>query len=244
MVDNKSKSKKQLSFVIMRRELKSYFSGPIAYIVSGLFLIITGIVFFSTFFLQGRAELRSFFSLMPLLLSFFVPALSMRVFSEEKRNGSYETLLTLPVTEFQVVMGKFLAVFIEVLIMFVPTLFYVVTAAVFGNPDYGPIIGGYMGLVFLSASFSAIGIFASSVTKNQIISFFTAWLICIALTMIDTFLVFLPSSIVEFISYLSASAHFSSISKGIIDTRDLVYFISLTALFFTLTVRANKVSKE
>lgn len=228
------------AFIIMKRELQSYFSGPIPYIVTGLYLIITGIWFFSTFFIYQRAELRQFFMNMPLVLSFFVPALTMRLFSEEKRVGSIETLMTLPVTELDVVAGKFLSSFFGTLIMIVPTLFYVVTAEIFGSPDYGPIIGGYIGAIFLCASFTSIGLFASSVTKNQIVAFFVGFVICIALTMVDSFLVFLPVRIVNVVSYLSANQHFTSISRGIIDTRDLLYFISLTALFFSATVKVQK----
>ena len=120
---NNNSFKKNPTFIIMKRELSSYFTGPIAYIVTGLFLIISGITFFSTYFIQGSAELRGFFGLLPLLFSFFVPALTMRLFAEERRSGSIETLLTLPVTEVNVVAGKFLAAFVEVLVMVSPTLF-------------------------------------------------------------------------------------------------------------------------
>ena len=235
MSDKKVKAKNP-AFVILRRDLQSYYSGPIGYIVTGLFLIINGIIFFSTFFLQNRAELRNFFSLLPMLLSFFIPAVTMRIFSEEKRVGSIETLMTLPVRELDVVTGKYLAVFFESLIMLAPTLFYVVTAEIFGSPDYGPIIGGYLGAIFICAAYSAIGLFCSSITKNQIIAFAVAMAICLALTFIESFLVFLPDGIVKLFSFISASVHFGSISKGILDTRDLLYFGSLTALFFVCTV--------
>lgn len=243
-MSDKNIKQKNPTFIIMKRELKSYFSGPIGYIVTGLFLIISGFIFFSTFFLQNRAELRSFFSLLPVLLSFFIPALTMRVFAEEKRVGSIETLMTLPVTETNVVAGKFLAVFIETLVMIAPTLFYVVAAEIFGEPDYGPIVGGYIGAIFLCACFVAIGLFASSATKNQIIAFFVGFVICIVLTLIDSFLVLLPASIVSTLSFLSANVHFSSIAKGIIDTRDLLYFISLGALFFVFTVKIQQQAKK
>ncbi|MCQ2575554.1 MAG: ABC transporter permease subunit [Treponema sp.] len=239
-----SKKSKNTALIIMKRELKSYFSGPIAYIVTGLFLIASGFLFFSTFFLQNRAELRNFFSLLPILLSLFIPALTMRVFAEERRVGSIETLMTLPLTEVHVVTGKFLAAFIETLVMLAPTLVYVITAEIFGSPDYGPIIGGYIGAIFLCASFTAIGVFASSVTKNQIIAFFVAAVICIVLTMVDSFMVLFPAAVVKFFSFLSANAHFSSISKGIVDTRDILYFLSLTALFFVLTVKIQQQAKN
>lgn len=235
---------KKPAFIIMNRELKSFFTGPIAYIVIGLYLLITGIMFFSTFFLYNRAELRQLFTWMPVMLSFFVPALTMRLFAEEKRVGSIETLMTLPVTEVDVVIGKYLASLCGTLIMIAPTLFYILPAQIFGTPDYGPIIGGYIGAVFIAASFTAIGLFASSITKNQIIAFFTGFVICIVLTMIDSFLVFLPAPIVSFIGYLSANQHFTSISRGIIDTRDLLYFVSLTALFVVCTIKVQQNNRK
>ena len=243
MSDKKFKSKNP-AFVIMKRELKSYFSGPIRYIITALFLVINGLLFFAAFFLQNRADLRNFFSMLPILLSFFIPAITMRVLAEEKRIGSIETLMTLPVREIDVVTGKYLAILIEALVMLAPTLFYVITAEIFGSPDYGPIIGGYAGAIFICAAFAAIGLFSSSITKNQIIAFAVAMAICLALTFVESFLVFLPDGIVKLFSFLSASVHFGSISKGIVDTRDLLYFISLTALFFVCTVRVEQKSRN
>ena len=243
-MNNTAKKIKKPAIVIMKRELNSYFSSPIAYIVTGLFLIITGVLFFTTFFLQNRASLRNMFSLMPIILSFFIPALTMRLYSEEKRSGSIETLYTLPVTEFDAVCGKFLAALIASAAMVAPTLIYLISMLPFGLPEPGPVAGGYLGTLFLCAAFSAIGVFASSITKNQIIAFFTAFIICIVLTMIDTFLVFLPTSFVDFFAYISANAHFTSISKGIIDTRDLLYFASITALFFVITVKIQQKERK
>lgn len=229
--------KRNSTFIIMRRELCAYFTNPAAYIVSGLFLIFSGILFFSTFFLNGRADLRNFFSLLPILLSLFVPALTMRLFSEELRSGSFETLLTLPVTEAQIVLGKFLAAFITSAAMLVPTLFYVLTARVFGRPDAGPIVCGYFGALFLCAAYSAIGIFSSGATKNQIIAFFTALAISYTLTLMGSLLVFLPAPLVKFFSWLSVSTHFQSISRGIVDSRDIIYFAAISAFFLLLTVK-------
>lgn len=235
---------KSPALIIMKRELRAYFTSPIAYIVSGLFLIINGVLFFSAFFLQNNASLRYFFGNLPLLLSFFVPALTMRLFSEERRVGSIETLMTLPVTEVDVVTGKYCASLIGTLVMIAPTIFYVITAEIFGSPDYGPILGGYVGAIFLCACFTAIGVFASSITKNQIIAFFTGFIICIALTMVDSFLVFLPAPIVGFFGFFSANQHFTAIARGIVDTRDLLYFISVSVLFFTITVKIQQNTKN
>ena len=230
--------------VILRRELSAYFTSPVAYIVCALFLVFSGFLFFSTFFLAGRAELRGFFETLPLVFSFFIPALTMRVFSEENRSGSMETLLTLPVTELDVVTGKYLASFISSVVLLGPTLFYVIACCIFGKPDAGPIIGGYLGAVFLAAAFSAIGVFASSVTKNQIVAFFVGFAICIVLSLINMFGMLLPGPVVSFTTFISATSHFNSISRGIIDTRDVIYFLSVTALFFVLTVRSVRNSRR
>lgn len=236
--------KSSVKSIIMKRELKAYFSSPVAYIVTSLFLIINGILFFSLFFVQNRADLRAYFSNLPIFLSFFVPALTMKLFAEERRSGSMETLMTLPVTEWDIVSGKYLASFLGTLLMVAPTLLYVITIIMFGSPDAGPIIGGYVGAVFLCAVYTSIGIFSSSITKNQIIAFFTGLAICISLTMCDIFVIILPPSLVKFVSYISFSSHFSSISKGILDTRDIVYFLSVTALFFVMTVKVQKQTKS
>lgn len=235
---------KNPAFVIMSRELKSYFSSPIAYIVTGLFVAASGILFFSTFFLANRAELRQFFSLLPVLLSFFIPALTMRMFAEEKKSTSLETLLTLPVTVTDVVAGKFLAAFVSGAVLLLPSVFYVITCFIFGSPDAGPMIGEYLGALFLIAGFSAIGLYASSTTKNQIIAFFIAFALCIILTLLSNFAVFLPAVLVRPVSFLSSTNHFDSICRGIIDSRDIVYFVSLTAVFLILTVRSIKKGQE
>lgn len=239
-MNNKKTNKRSPALVIMKREMGAYFASPIAYIVTVVFLITAGIFVFQVFFFQSRAELRSYFSLLPFLLSFFIPALTMRLFAEEKRSGSIETLLTLPVSETHVVTGKWLAAFFSSGAMIAPTLLYIIPLVIFGSPDFGPIVGGFLGALFLCAAFSAIGVFASSVTKNQIIAFIVALAICITLTMVNTFLIFLPARIVDVASYLSASTHFTSISRGIIDTRDVLYFVSLTVFFFYLTVIAQQ----
>lgn len=235
-----TKKSKSAVKIIMSRELKSYFSSPIAYIVTGLFVIASAALFVNTFFLANRAELRNFFAILPVLFSFFIPALTMRLFAEEKRSTSLETLLTLPVTVENVVFGKFFAAFVSGAILLVPSLFYAVTCFIFGSPDAGPMIGGYIGALFLIPSFCAIGLFASSTTKNQIIAFFVAFAICIALTLLSNFAIFLPSFLVKPLTYLCAFTHFESISRGIIDLRDIVYFISLTSLFLVLTVQSIK----
>ena len=231
---------------IMKRELTAYFTSPVAYIAGALFLVFSGLLFFSTFFLANRAELRSFFEYLPILFSFFIPALTMRTFSEEHKSGTIETLVTLPVKTSDIVVGKYMASLVSSVSLLVPTIFYVITCCAFASSgvDAGPMIGGYVGAVLLAAAFTAIGVFCSAVTKNQIVAFFTGFIICIALTMVDSFLVFLPASIVSFFSFISANHHFNSITRGILDTRDLIYFVSLTALFITITVKIQQQAKK
>lgn len=233
----KTAKKKAAWKVILKRELKAYFTSPVAYIICAVFLLFSGIYFFSIFFLVERAELRNFFSLLPLTFSFVIPALTMRVFSEEKRSGSFETLITLPVTSVDVVTGKYLASFISGAVLLVPTLAFAVTCEIFGNPDIGPLAGGYIGAIFLIAAFTAIGVFASSASKNQILAFFVSMAICVVLSLMGMFIQVIPTALVPFVSFFSATSHFDSISRGIIDTRDVLYFISLIALFFALTVK-------
>ena len=212
---------------IFRKEFRDYFVSPIAYIVIAIFLIVTGWFFFSSFFLYNQATLRNFLNLLPLTFSFVIPAVTMRLFSEELSIGSYEVLLTMPVTPVDVILGKFLASVAFVAAMLVPTLFYPVTIIFLGQLDWGPVVGGYVGAILLGGAFSAIGIFSSSLTRNQIIAFIIGMAICFTLTLIDKMLFFFPESILSFITYLGADSHFKNISKGIIDSRDVLYFLSV-----------------
>jgi ABC-2 type transport system permease protein len=213
---------------IFKRELKVYFVSPIAYIVISFFLLVTGWFFFTTFFLQNQASLRNFFALLPITFSFVVPAITMRLFSEELNVGSYEILLTLPVTFLDVVLGKFLAALAFLAIMMIPTLSYPITVSFLGQLDWGPVVGGYVGAILLGGAFSAIGLFASSLTRNQIIAFIIGMAICFSLTLVDKMLFFLPQSLLGLLEYLGADFHFENISKGIIDSRDIVYFLSVS----------------
>lgn len=226
--------------VIMKREIRAYFTSPVAYIVTGLFLFAAGFWFFKDFFLYRQPELRNYFSTLPVVLSFFIPALTMRMVAEEKKTGSIETLLTLPVTVTDVVLGKYLASLVCGCVMLAPTLLYSIPCFVFGSVDIGPMIGGFFGSVFLIAAFSAAGILSTSLTKNQIIAFFIAFSICIVLSVINYLAIFLPASIVAFVDYLSAASHFQSIAKGVIDTRDIIYFASITAVFIVSAVMVLK----
>ena len=214
---------------IFKKEFKSYFVSPIAYIVISVFLIIIGWLFFSTFFLDRQANLTRFFSLLPVAFAFVVPAVTMRLFSEEINIGSYEILLTMPETFRDIIVGKFLAAVGFISVMLMPTLFYALSTTLLGKLDWGPVIGGYLGAILLGATFSSIGLLASSVTRNQVVAFIIGMAICLALTLlIDFMLFFLPNFLVGIFQYLSANYHFQNIAKGVIDLRDLLYFVSVS----------------
>ena len=227
---------------ILKKELKDFFISPIAYIVLSIFLIITGWFFFSTFFIYDQANMRSFFALLPIVFTFVIPAVTMRLFSEEFNIGSYEILMTMPVTFGDIVFAKFAAGLIMTGAMLLPTVAYPIAISMIGDLDWGPVIGGYLGALLLGGSFAAIGVFASALTRNQIISFILGAAICFILTLIDKMLFFFPESLLNIIEYLGADFHFRNISKGIIDSRDLIYFISVIfiSLYGTRLALQNK----
>jgi ABC-2 type transport system permease protein len=212
---------------IFRKEFSTYFVSPIAYIVITIFLLVTGWFFFATFFLFNQANLRTFYTLLPVVFAFVIPAITMRLISEEINVGSDEILLTMPVTFRDVILGKFFASVALVGAMLIPTLAYPLTVSFMGQLDWGPVVGGYVGAVFLGAAFSAVGLFASALTRNQIIAFIIGLAICFTLTLIDKMLYFLPQSLLGVFAYLGADFHFQNIAKGIIDSRDILYFVSI-----------------
>lgn len=221
---------------IMKKELKSYFNSPIAYIVITIFLVFTGFFFFKDFFYFNQAEMRNLFQLMPLMLCFVIPAVTMKLLSEERQSGSFEILMTLPVSSRDIVLGKFFAGTIFSAVMISPTLIYLVTVMFLGSPDAGPVIGGYLGVILLSAAYTSIGLLASSFTRNQIISFISSWAACFLLWLVDKVVVFFPSSL-GFISYTGTDFHFQNIAKGLIDSRDIIYFISICVLSLMFTIK-------
>ncbi len=218
---------------IFKKEYKAYFLSPIAYIVISVFLAIIGWLFFSTFFLDRQASLTRFFSLLPVTFAFIIPAITMRLFSEEINIASYEILLTLPLSFRDIIIGKFLAAVAFIGVMLAPTLVYAISISFLGDLDWGPVLGGYIGAIFLGATFSAIGLLASSITRNQVVAFIIGMAVCFTLTLLmDFILFFLPNAFVGFFQFLSANHHFQNIARGMVDSRDILYFLSVS--FITL----------
>ena len=214
---------------IFKKEFKAYFVSPIAYIVIAVFLFAIAICwfFFMGFFIINQASLRGFFFWLPIIFSFVIPAITMRLLSEESNIGSDEILLTMPVTIPDVIIGKFLASVGFVAAMLIATLAYPIVVSRIGQLDWGPVIGGYIGALFLGAAFCAVGLFSSSLTRNQIIAFIISLAICFSLALLDKLQVFLPPGLLGVLAYLGADYHFQNISKGIVDSRDILYFLSV-----------------
>lgn len=229
---------------ILKKEFNSFFASPIAYLVIGVFLLISGLflwVFKDDFNIlnAGFADINPFFYLAPWLFLFLIPAITMKSFADEFNNGTIELLKTKPISNWQIVLGKFWASLLLVIIAILPTFTYVYTVSELANPvenlDFGSIIGSYIGLLFLAATYTAIGLFTSTLSKNQIVAFILGVLI--------TFLLYYGFDAIansfenEAISIqrIGINSHFKSISRGVIDSRDLVYFFSVTFFFLFIT---------
>lgn len=224
--------------VFCKKELRSFFDSPIAYIVITIFLLISGWFFFNDLFLVNQASMRNLFGIVPFIFMFFVPAITMRQISEEKKSGTIELLVTLPVKDYQIILGKFLAGLILICVALILTWVYVLVLSGLGNLDTGAVVAGYIGLVFLGAAYLSIGMFTSSLTQNQIVAFITSFVIIFALYMADKVLMFVPGFLASFLEYLSVGYHFSNIARGVIDSRDVIYYLSLIFFFLFLAVRA------
>ena len=219
---------------LVRRELAAYFQSPVAYVVGIVFLVTTASLFFSTFFLFDRAEMRAFFGLLPVLLALLMPALAMRQIAEERRRGTWEVLATLPVGITRILAAKFFALWITGTVLLVPTLFFVASVNMLGNLDPGPVAGGYLGAVLLTGAYSAVGLFASAVSRSETVALVTGLVIALLLSVLEGFLVLLPAAIVPFVQYLGTSYHFSGFTRGVVDSRSLVYFLSVIVVFLAI----------
>lgn len=231
---------------IYKKEVSSFFNSLIGFIVLGVFLVFLGLfmwVFPDTSILQYNfASLDQLFSTAPLVFVFLIPAITMRSFAEENQSGTIELLITKPVSEFKIVLGKYLAYSTLVLIALIPTLFYYYSVYQLGSPkgnlDSGAIVGSYIGLLFLGCSFVAIGLFASSLTKNQIVAFVLGTFLCFMFYWAFFFLSKLPifvGTVDDIVQMIGIDHHYMAMSKGAIDTRNVIYFLTLIYFFIYLT---------
>lgn len=223
--------------IIFRRELAAYFATPLAYVFIVIFLGLTGVFTFylGNFFERNQADLQAFFTFHPFLYLFLVPAIAMRIWSEERKSGTIELLLTLPITMGQAVWGKFLAAWCFIAIALAGTFPIWLTVNYLGDPDNGVIVAAYLGSLLMAGGYLAVGVCISALTKSQVIAFIVGLVVCFAFTLagfplvLDMFSAWLPGGLVEAVASLSFLSHFQSISKGVIDLRDIIYYVAFIA---------------
>lgn len=233
-------------WALLNKEIRSFLSSVIGYVVIAVFLLLTGLFMWGfpgnlQVLDGGYATLSTLFYVAPWVFMFLVPAITMRSFSEEKRTGTIELLFTRPLTDVQIVLAKYFAGVVLVLLALVPTLVYYYSVYQLGSPpgniDQGGTWGSYLGLFFLGAGFTSIGIFASAISDNQVVAFIVALFLCFVcysgLEQIASFDLF--GSFDLFVKRLGISAHYDSMSRGVIDTRDVAYFVALSGIFIVLT---------
>ena len=220
------------------RQFRSYFNGPVAYIVICIVLLTLGFFFWNTFFLFGRASAREMFRWLGLILVFALPALTMGLLAEEKRTGTIELLITMPVTEAQVILGKFLGVLGLYAVLLALTVTYPISVSTLGDLDWGPIWSGYLGLLLQGSAVLAIGLMASSWTSNQLIALFAALTLSVFFWVLDKFLALLPTNAASALEWLSFDYHFQSMARGVFELRDVLFFFSVITFALASAFRA------
>jgi ABC-2 type transport system permease protein len=219
---------------VFKKELRAFFDSPAAYVATVVMLLIAGYLFAQPLFLINQASISGFADNAQFLLIFFVPAVTMRLYAEERRAGTIEILSTLPVSDLEVLWAKFLAAVALLTFILAGTWVFPATLGLLGRPDWGAVAGCYAGLWLDSAALAAIGLWASALTRNQITAFITAFLIGFALFLAGKITLFMPPALAPLLGFLGFDAHVETLSRGVVDTRDLAYFASLTGFFLHL----------
>jgi len=229
---------------IYRREMSAYFNSPVAYITMVVFLLISAWFFISTFFLVNESDLRNLFSVVPIIYIFFIPAITMGLIARERSENTMEFLTTLPISDTEIVVGKWLAALSLVAATLAFTLVHFITLLFIGtNLDIGALLSGYLGLLFAAAVYTAAGTFGSSLTDNQITAFILSFLIIFLFFIVDKFLFFVPGFLTAALQYISMDYHLGNMSRGVIDSRNIIYFVSAAAFFLLLSTRILEMRK-
>lgn len=223
---------------ILKKEFKHYFFSPLAYIVTVIFLLITGWFFANSLFLLKEAEMRGMLDILPILLMFVIPAITMRSIAEERKMDTVQILLTLPIREGQIILGKYMALLLFYSTVLIFTLFYPLVLMLLGRPDTGVILSSYLGMFLLGATYISIGIFASSLTSSQVIAFITGFAIIFLIFIPGKLENIMPVKIQPLIEGASVVSHFENFLRGIISSTDIVYFAMLNILFLSLSIYA------
>ena len=233
------------AFVIAGKELGLYLTSPMAYIVTSVFLVLSGL-FFSSYLVATNytdTSITGFLSAAQVLIILFAAILTMRLVSEEKKSGTWELMLTSPIRDGEIIVGKFLGSFAVLVGMLALTLYYTVLLAMYGSPDFGPIIASYVGLLLLGSACLSVGIFATTLTQNQIVSAVLAGGILFALWFLGSAASLTQGAFKVVLAFLSLSHHFPGFANGVIDTQDVIYYLSVTALFLYLSIRSIEASR-
>lgn len=220
----------------MRKELKTYFNSPIAYVVIGVFLLISGWFVATNLFLVGVCDLRVFFQIAPLIFMFFAPAITMRLISEERKSGTIELLVTMPIRDSEIIIGKFLAAVVLLASALLFTAPFGFILSFLGDLDQGPFLGGYLGLLFMGSAYLSIGILGSSLTENQVVAFIVGLAISFVFFMFDKVTMYVPAFIGSILQYIAIDYHFDNIARGVIDSRNIIYYLTLIVVMLTASV--------
>ena len=224
---------------IFQREIRGFFNSPMAYIFLVIFSIFNGYFFTSTFFLYNQSNLRSLFSVVPMVYLIFVPAISMGLIARENNIGTMETISTLPLKNYEFVLGKYFAAVMLILLGLLATIIHFITLVKFGTIiDYGALFTGYIGLALVGSMYASIGTFASSITDNQVVAFIIGVFIVLVFFLMGFFLPLVPTNLAGIIQFISVDYHYSNISRGVIDSRNIVYFLSVIGFFLIMTVQS------
>lgn len=226
------------TFIIAKREVGAYFKSAVAYVVLALFLAISGaLFFFGSFFVAGNASMDGFFGVMPILLVFICPAIAMRLIAEERGTGSIELLLTMPVRDSEVVLGKYLAALAVLGVGLIMTVPFALTVKSLGPMDAGPVIGSYVGTLLLGGTYLGVGLLASAMTRNQVVAVIVGWAICMALWLIGFFASAAGPTLGPILQYASPAYQFSKISRGVIELRNVVYYASAIGICLLVAIQ-------
>lgn len=230
---------------IARREFFTYFSSPLAYVYLIAFLVVVNWLFFRSFFVMNEAQVRGMFGLMPWIFLFFVPAVAMGKWAEERKQGTMEILFTLPVRDIEVVIAKFFAGLGLIATAVIATIPIPITVSLIGSLDWGPVIGGYFGLILLGAAYLSISLFLSSLTESQIIAFILGVVVSFGIFIMGTPIIGSGNGLLgSFLQYLGLGWHFESIARGVVDTSDVIYYLSVIAFFLFLNLKALETRKR
>ncbi len=231
------------TWTVFKKEFLGFFTSPTGYIYLVVFLVLTQWLFFRGFFVIGQASLRGYFSLLPWVFLLFIPAITMRSWAEERRTGTLEILMTLPLRDPEILAGKFLAGFAFVLLSLALTLPLPISVSLIGNLDWGQVLASYLGALFLAGAYLAIGLFASAISMNQIVAFLlgAVFVFLFFLVGMDWVLVTFPPGVAAVLQYFGLGYHFESIARGVLDFRDVLYYLSVMAVFLYLNLRSMEI---